>query len=88
MLQAVSVLGALVILGAFVGNQFGWVRPTQLSYAIANLVGAGILMVVAVVDQQVGFIILQGAWALVSLWGIGAILRGAREDVPRPTRPR
>ena len=85
MLQVVSVLGALAILGAFVANQFGWVQPSQLPYAVANLVGAGILTVVAVVDRQVGFIILQGAWALVSLWGIVAILRG---DGSRPTNAR
>lgn len=82
MLQAISVLGALAILGAFAANQFGWVTPSQLSYAVANLVGAGILTVVAVVDRQAGFMILQSAWALVSLWGIVAILRGGgvRED--------
>ena len=75
-MQVVSVLGALAILGAFAGNQFGWMRPSQLSYAIANLVGAGILTVVAVVDRQVGFVVLQGAWTLVSLWGMVSILHG------------
>ena len=75
-MQVVSILGALAILGAFAGNQFGWMRPSQLSYAVANLVGAGILTVVAVVDRQVGFVVLQGAWTLVSLWGMVSILRG------------
>ncbi len=76
MLQAVSVVGALAILGAFAANQLGWVRPSQLSYAAANFVGAGVLTVVAVVDRQIGFVVLQGAWTLVSLWAIVAILRG------------
>lgn len=76
MLQAVSVLGALAILGAFAADQFGWVDPSRLSYALANLVGAAILTVVAVVDGQLGFIVLQGAWALISLWGAYVILRG------------
>ena len=83
MLQAVSILGALAILGAFAADQFGWVDPGRLSYALANLVGAGILTVVAVVDGQVGFILLQGAWTLISLWGTVVILRGGSEPPSR-----
>jgi len=75
--QSVSVLGALAILGAFAANQFGWIKPSQLSYAVANFAGAGILTVIAVVDGQAGFVILQGAWTLISLWGIVSILRGS-----------
>lgn len=78
MLQAISILGALAILATYAANQFGWVRPSQLSYTLANFVGADILTMVAVVDRQIGFILLQGGWTLVSLWGIVAILRGAR----------
>ena len=76
MLQAVSIVGALAVLGAFVADQLGWVDPGRLSYALANLVGGGILTVVAVVDGQFGFILLQGAWTLISLWGTFVILRG------------
>ncbi len=87
MLQAISVLGALAILAAFAANQFGWIKPSQLSYALANFVGAGILTVVAVIDRQIGFILLQGAWTLVGLVGIVAILRGGpREDGSRRAR--
>ncbi len=83
MLQVVSILGALAILGAFAADQFGWVDPGRLSYALANLVGAGILTVVAVFDGQVGFILLQGAWTLISLWGTVVILRGGSEPPSR-----
>jgi hypothetical protein len=82
-LQVISVLGALAVLAAFAANQFGWITPSQLSYSAANFVGAAILTAVAVVDRQVGFVLLQGMWTLVSLVGIVAILRGARTDDSR-----
>lgn len=75
MLQAVSVIGALAILMAYAANQFGWISPSRLSYTLANLVGAGILTAVAIVEHQIGFFLLQGGWTLVSLWGIVRILR-------------
>ena len=83
MLQAVSILGALGVLGAFAADQFGWVDPGRLSYALANFVGAGILTAVAIVEGQVGFVLLQGAWTLISLWGASVILRGGSEPPPR-----
>ena len=76
MLQLVSIIGALAVLGAFAADQFGWVDPGRLSYALANFVGAGILTAVAVLDGQIGFVLLQGAWSLISLWGAFVILRG------------
>ena len=76
MLQVISVLGALAILGAFAANLFGWIQPSNLWYSVANFLGSAVLTVVAVVDQQLGFILLEGTWALVSLWGIYNALRG------------
>ncbi len=74
MVQLISVLGALAILGAYAASQFGFVDPSKLSYQVANCVGSAVLTVVAVIDWQLGFILLEGAWALVSLWGIATIL--------------
>jgi Ca2+/H+ antiporter len=78
MLQAVSVLGALLILLAFAANQLGRVDTSNLSYQISNLVGSVILTTVAVIEVQLGFILLEGTWALVSLWGTIRVLQGAR----------
>ena len=78
MLQVISVLGALAILAAFAANLFGWIQPSNLWYSVANFLGAAVLTVVAVIDQQLGFLLLEGTWALVSLWGIFSALRGRR----------
>lgn len=78
MLQLISIVGALAVLAAFVADQFGWVDSGRLSYALANLVGSSILTGVAVVEGQVGFVVLQGAWALISVAGIVRIARRPR----------
>ena len=80
MLQAVSVVGALAVLLAFAANQLGRVGLENLPYQLANLIGSAILTVVAVVEIQLGFVLLEGVWALVSLRSVVKILRG---DPPR-----
>jgi hypothetical protein len=76
MLQVVSVLGALAILAAYAANQFGLIGPSNLSYSAMNFVGSAVLAVIAVVEVQWGFILLEGVWAILSLWGMIAVLRG------------
>lgn len=62
MLQLISVLGALAILGAYAASQFGLADASKLSYGVANFLGSARLTVVAVVDWKLGFILLEGAW--------------------------
>lgn len=66
-LQALSVAGALLVLGAFTLLNTGRMRPTQVSYCVMNFLGASFLAWVAVADRRAGFILLEGAWAIMSL---------------------
>jgi hypothetical protein len=76
MTQVVSVLGALAILAAYAGNQFGRLRTTSLVYTVANAVGASILTVVAAVERQWGFLLLESVWMLVALAATARLVRG------------
>jgi hypothetical protein len=67
MVQIVSVVGSLLILLAYTGNQTGRLRAEQVSYSLINAVGAGILAVVALLEEQWGFLLLEGVWTIVSL---------------------
>ena len=84
-IQIVSVLGSLLVLLAYVANQFGWLRATGIGYAFANIVGSGILAVIAALEEQWGFLLLEGAWASVSL--VAVVGRGAKPAKRRERRP-
>ena len=78
LMQAVSVTGAAMILGAFLALQRGWWKSYTRSYLWWNLIGAALLTAVALWDRRSGFILLEGTWALVSL---SALLRSAPQTV-------
>ncbi len=74
--QATQIVGALLVLAGFAGAQLGRMSPHSVVYLVLNLVGSAILAVLAALDAQLGFLLLEGVWALVSLYGLVAVLRG------------
>ena len=74
--QAIQILGALLILAGYAGAQFGRLDQRSISYLVLNLVGSVILAVLAAIESQIGFLLLEGVWSLVSLWSLVTVLGG------------
>jgi hypothetical protein len=74
--QLVQVVGALFILIAYAAAQFGAMSQHSRTYLVLNLVGSLILGVLALIESLWGFLLLEGFWAAVSLWGLIQAVRG------------
>lgn len=74
MRQAISLLGALLILIPFAASQLERLSTDSKTYQALNLAGAAILTTIAVLERQYGFILLEGVWALMSLVGLRRVL--------------
>ena len=70
-----EVAGAILILVAFALAQFRGLDRHGAFYLVLNLVGAALLTVSAATHRQWGFLLLQGVWALVALWGLLGLVR-------------
>jgi hypothetical protein len=66
----------VLILLAFAAAQFGQLDQGSRVYLVLNLVGSVILAVLAWYEEQLGFLLLESVWALVSAWGLSQVLRG------------
>ena len=78
LMQLISVTGAAMVLGAFFALQRGWWKSHTQSYLWLNLIGAVLLSAVALWDRRLGFILLEGIWALISL---SSLLRSTPQTV-------
>ena len=73
--QIASFIGAVLILSAYIGHQMKWIDSRKALYNILNAVGSGILAYIAFHPFQIGFVLLESIWALISIY---ALLRGAK----------
>jgi hypothetical protein len=69
-MQLFSFAGALMILIAYAGHQFGRMSPRSAMYNLLNAIGSGILGYVALHPFKLGFVILEFAWVVISLWAM------------------
>ena len=68
-----SFAGALLILVAYIGHQMHWMDAERPAYNILNAVGSAILAYIAFHPFQVGFVVLEVTWTLISVY---SLLRG------------
>jgi fluoride ion exporter CrcB/FEX len=75
LIQAVSVFGAVMVLIAYAMIQSGIWRELDSGYLALNIVGSLLLGIVAIVERQIGFILLEFTWAGLGAWGVARAWR-------------
>jgi hypothetical protein len=80
-IQLIQIVGALLNMGAFALLHFEIAPSSALRYLIPNWLGSVLLVVSAYVDRQWGFLMLEGAWVVVTGYAISARARGRRPRV-------
>ena len=77
-LQALSLLGAVLVLIGYGGSQYAGLRNDGLAYGLLNLVGSALLAASAVAPLNAGVLVLEVAWAGISLGTVARALRRGR----------
>ncbi|HEV8515646.1 MAG TPA: hypothetical protein VGQ59_20320 [Cyclobacteriaceae bacterium] len=77
----IGFIGVSILLLAFLLNLLKKISQDSHTYILLNLIGAGLACVASILIEYVPFIILEGAWTLVSLvsW-IRLIISGKNSD--------
>jgi hypothetical protein len=69
-------LGVAILLLAYLLNILKIIKTESLSYLLLNLIGAGIACFASWLIPYFPFVILEGVWAMVSLFSLVKFLRG------------
>jgi hypothetical protein len=83
--QAVQLVGALLIVGAYVAYTQGRLRLDSVQFLGMNMAGAAILTIVAFIDRLYGFLLLELVWTWVSTRGFRRALE-ARQTAKRENK--
>ncbi len=75
----IGATGVFLILLAYVANLKGKLTQESLGFILLNIVGGSLACTASVLINYVPFMILEGAWTLVSL---GLLVRYFRNNTP------
>jgi hypothetical protein len=84
--QLVQIFGSVLILVSFGLAQLQKLSTRSRPYLMLNLAGSAILATNAAAGAQWGFLLLEGAWAIVSLLGLAVAARERRRGLGRRLR--
>lgn len=71
----IGTIGVGLILLAYFLNLFAFIKKEGVLYFSINIVGAGIACYASVLIDFLPFIILEGAWVIVSIFGLAKALK-------------
>lgn len=66
----IGSVGVALLLGAFAANLMGRLSNTGMAYQFVNLLGASVAAYASWLISYMPFVVLEGAWAMVSLIAI------------------
>ena len=67
--------GVAILLIAFLLNLLNKISQKSLAYILMNIAGAGLACIASVLINYIPFVILEGAWTLVSIIALINYLR-------------
>jgi hypothetical protein len=70
-----GLVGVAAVLSAYALLQVGRLAVRAPLYSLLNLIGSALILLSLVYSFNLPAAIIEGAWALVSLYGLGAALR-------------
>ena len=73
--QALSLVGAALILIAYAGHQMRWMDSRSALYSFLNAAGAAVLAYIAFRPFQAGFAVMESAWTVISCVALLKALR-------------
>ncbi len=85
--QVVQLVGAALILSAYVSASRQRIRFDSVQFLAMNTLGAAILAVVAAVNRDFGFLLLEAVWAWVSFRGLRRAMRASAKAKAKPGKP-
>ncbi len=71
----VGLVGVVLILSAYALLQGGRLAVRAPLYSAMNLVGSGLILFSLTVDFNLPSAIIEGAWTLISIYGLAVALR-------------
>jgi len=75
--DALGLVGVVAILAAYTLLQTGRMAATSLAYSALNAVGALLVLVSLWFDFNLSAAVVEGAWLLISLYGLARVARRA-----------